>query len=69
MFSLNFPGATVAKNPPANPGDTGLIPGQEDSTRRCTAAKLMHHNHQGGARESTLCNEKSPRKEKPTRRK
>ena len=25
--SLGFPGGTVVKNPPANAGDTGLIPG------------------------------------------
>ena len=28
MFIIwDFPGGTVAKNPPANAGDTGLIPG------------------------------------------
>ena len=25
---LDFPGGPVVKNPPANAGDTGLIPGQ-----------------------------------------
>ena len=24
---MNFPGGSVVKNPPANAGDTGLIPG------------------------------------------
>ena len=27
VFALGFPGALVVKNPPANAGDTGLIPG------------------------------------------
>ena len=26
-YLKDFPGGTVAKNPPANAGDTGLIPG------------------------------------------
>ena len=26
-FVLGFPGGSVVKNPPANAGDTGLIPG------------------------------------------
>ena len=26
-FFLDFPGGPVAKSPPANPGDMGLIPG------------------------------------------
>ena len=26
-FSLDFPGGAVVKNPPANAGDTSLIPG------------------------------------------
>ena len=28
QFSLGFPGASVVKNPPANVGDMGLIPGR-----------------------------------------
>ena len=27
---MGFPGGSVVKNPPANAGDTGLIPGWED---------------------------------------
>ena len=27
----DFPGGSVVKNPPANPGDTGSIPGQGGS--------------------------------------
>ena len=27
---MGFPGDTAGKNLPANPGDVGLIPGQED---------------------------------------
>ena len=27
MYSVGFPGGTVVKNPPANAGDTGSIPG------------------------------------------
>ena len=28
---MGFPGGSVVKNPPANAGDTGLIPGSERS--------------------------------------
>ena len=28
---MGFPGGSVVKNPPANAGDTGLIPGSESS--------------------------------------
>ena len=31
LFGKDFPGGTVVKNPPANAGDAGLIPG----LRRC----------------------------------
>ena len=38
-----FPGGTVDKNPPANAGDMGSIPGLEDST--CLGAtKPVHCN-------------------------
>ena len=30
MITMGFPGDTAGKNLPANPGDVGLIPGQED---------------------------------------
>ena len=41
---LDFPGGPVDKNPPANAGDTSLIPGPEDST--CLGAtKLTSHNY------------------------
>ena len=29
----SFPGGSVVKNPPANAGDPGLIPGSEDTLR------------------------------------
>ena len=29
MRTLDFPGSPVVKNPPANAGDMGLIPGRE----------------------------------------
>ena len=39
-----FPGGAVVKNPPANAGDTGSIPAQEDPT--CSrATKPVHHNY------------------------
>ena len=31
MTQMGFPGGTVVKNPPANAGDTGSIPGPERS--------------------------------------
>ena len=40
----DFHGGPVVGNPPANAGDTGLIPGQEDSTGHGTT-KPMPHNH------------------------
>ena len=46
--SLYFPGGALDKNPPANAGDMGSIPGRplirEDSTCH-RAIKLMHHNY------------------------
>ena len=30
MVKLGFPGGSVVENPPANAGDVGSIPGQED---------------------------------------
>ena len=30
MITLGFPSGTLVKNPPANAGDTGLIPGLGD---------------------------------------
>ena len=40
---LDFPGNTAIKNPPANAGDIGSIPGLKDSTRCCKATKSMHN--------------------------
>ena len=40
----DFPGGAVVKNPPANAGDTGSIPGPEDPTCR-GATKTMHHHY------------------------
>ena len=40
----DFPGGAVVKNPPANAGDTGLSPGQEDPTCR-RATKTVRHNY------------------------
>ena len=31
MMNMGFPGGSVVKNPPANAGDMGLIPGPERS--------------------------------------
>ena len=31
MMTRDFPGGAVVKNPPANAGDTGLIPGPGSS--------------------------------------
>ena len=42
--TLGFPGGPVIKNLPRNAGDTGSIPGQEDSTCR-GAPKPMLHNY------------------------
>ena len=39
-----FPGGAVVKNPPANAGDTGSIPGREDPTCH-RATKPVHLNY------------------------
>ena len=39
-----FHGGLVVKNPPANAGDMGLIPDQENPTC-CRAARTMYHNY------------------------
>ena len=39
----DFPGGAGVKNPPANAGDTGSIPGPEDPTCR-RATKPVCHN-------------------------
>ena len=40
----DFPGGAVVKNPPANAGDMGSIPGPRRSHCR-RAAKPVHHNY------------------------
>ena len=47
LHSLGFPGGPEIKNVPANAGDTGSIPGPEDSTGH-RATKPERHNY--GAR-------------------
>ena len=48
-FNLDFPYGPVVKNPPANTGHTGLIPGLERYQERYLAysktTKPVHHNH------------------------
>jgi len=71
---LGFPGGPVVKNPPANAGDTGSIPGPGRShmprrnythcpqlLSQCSRAQEPQLAH----RELTLCNERSHRNEKP----
>ena len=42
--NLDFPGGAVVKNLPANAGDIGSIPDQDDSMC-CKATKPMLHNY------------------------
>ena len=44
LHSLGFPGGPEIKNVPANAGDTGSIPGPEDSTGH-RATKPERHNY------------------------
>ena len=37
-----FPGGSVVKNPPANAGDVGLIPGQEESPGKGIGSPLQY---------------------------
>ena len=53
--TLGFPGGPVVKNLPCNAGDTGSIPGQEDSTC-CGATKPMLHNYRACALKPESCN-------------
>ena len=39
---MNFPGESVVKNPPANAGDTGLIPGLRRSPGEGNGNPLQH---------------------------
>ena len=39
---LGFPGGSVIKNPPANAGNMGLIPGQEDPTCHGATEPVCH---------------------------
>ena len=50
----DFPGGPVVKNPPANAGDTGSIPGQESKVPQAT----RHLGPLTTATEPVLCNEK-----------
>ena len=62
---LNFPGGLVAKNPPDNAGDTGLIP---DWGRSPMPQSNQDHAPQLlelACLEPTLCNERSQHNEKP----
>ena len=63
----DVPGGPVVKNPPANAGDTGLIPGpgRSDMPRstEARAPQLLKPAHL----EPLLCSNRSHRKEKPTR--
>ena len=42
---LNFPGGSVDKNPPANAGDMGSIPGPGRSHMPWGATKLVRYNY------------------------
>ena len=43
-YEQDFPGGQVVKNPPANAGDKGSMPGPEESTC-CGVAGPMPHSH------------------------
>ena len=42
---MGFPGGTEDKNPPANAGDMGLIPGPGRFHMPWGATKLTHYNY------------------------
>ena len=42
MITLGFPSGTLVKNPPANAGDTGLIPGLGRSPGEGNGYPLQH---------------------------
>ena len=42
LFSGGFPGGSVARNPPANTGDVGLIPGSGRSPREGNGTALQN---------------------------
>ena len=43
MLTEAFPGGSMVKNPPANAGDTGLIPDWENSTCLATTKPICHN--------------------------
>ena len=63
--SRDFPGGPVGKNPPANAGDTGLIPGLGRSyvwqNNNAPAPQLLRLH----TLEPMLCNKRSHHNEKP----
>ena len=56
---MGFPGSLVMKNPPANAGDTGLIPGWGRSLREGNGNPLqdscLGNPMDRGARQATVC--------------
>ena len=62
--SEGFPGGLVVKNPPANAGDMGLIPVQEDATC-CGVTKSLRHKYWACALEPGS-HKRSHDNEKPT---
>ncbi|KAI4535496.1 hypothetical protein MG293_014722 [Ovis ammon polii] len=62
---LCFPGGSVAKNPPANVGDMGLIPDREHSARYGTTKPMCRNYQSSCALEPRLRNKRCHRNEKP----
>ena len=58
-------GVSVVKNPPANAGDTSLIPTREDPTCRRVTKSMSHNYGCPHILESMLPNKRSHRNEKP----
>ena len=42
MMNMGFPGGSVVKNPPANAGDMGLIPGLGRSSKEGNGNPLLY---------------------------
>ena len=61
-----FPGGAVVKNPPANAGDTGLIPGlgRSHMSNQARAPQLLKPTRL----QPVLCNKRNHHNEKPMHR-
>ena len=62
---MGFPGGLLVRNPPANAGDEGFIPGAEDPTCHGATKAWMPQLLKPVRLEPMICNKGNHRNEKP----